>query len=456
MKPNKAARPDTTRYATNTVKGSPRHGQRYAIVDRGGQRYHRYGTTMVRVATPPVRQTGPVQRQPTTVDRGRNLSARSRGSAAVRRPARTGPAPTDPGNRLGLLSGPQFDQAVSTAGQAKYGPAIRQKESDIRGSRAQEARVGSWWDQYNAAVRWANDQNVQGLRNAQGLNSQLTDASSALDASQRAAQGNQAAYQAQLSGGTPAADVGQRAQQASMVGRAMGDQAGRTLADSERAQRYSAGKALEAGTLSKIAAQQAERNRRLAMYQDLGGLKSERGAYQSEYAGTLRDKERQFLLEQIAYGDKQSQAAAQQALASQRLGLQQSTADWRARDQRYKNSLKKQAEGERQRHNRAMENRPTRSSGGGRSGGGGSRGKSSAPFTRTQYQSIETAARVWIPQLIKARPGASADQVINRLTTGKHKGIGGLSYQQAVGALRRWRRYGRQGAPTRDPLRPLF
>lgn len=206
------------------------------------------------------------------------------------------PRANDPGAITDPLTPKRLDQETSAAVRLKYKPQETAIAGQQRVSTAEQGNITNWFQQYQDAVKAANDK------------------STAYDAGVQTAvnaQAQQAQTQAQQD---PTEANSPQAQQAAAARRTTADSYGALLAAQGSAHNtYLADK-------GRIGAGEAadqhvkEHGRSVSLAQQLAALKGEEGDFATQYKATARDSERKNALEQAAFGLDTSKAN-EQALA---------------------------------------------------------------------------------------------------------------------------------------------
>lgn len=191
---------------------------------------------------------------------------------------------------------------VNAAANLKYDPSIR-------ASGQMDRQVDQWFPAYQAQIEQARQATAQGYAGAAAYNTNATNSTSALDASQRAADDARMQAQAQQRGTTYTPS--QVAQQAAVSRRSQADQFGSTT------QALGANQNAFIADKSRIAGgDQIQRHVTESAYRR--GLQTQKGQYATTTKDALRENERKYQLERAAFGLNTQKAAvsAQQSAAA--------------------------------------------------------------------------------------------------------------------------------------------
>lgn len=199
---------------------------------------------------------------------------------------------------------------VNAAANLKYDPSIR-------ASGQMDRQVDQWFPAYQAQIEQARQATAQGYAGAAAYNTNATNSTSALDASQRAADDARMQAQAQQRGTTYTPS--QVAQQAAVSRRSQADQFGSTT------QALGANQNAFIADKSRIAGgDQIQRHVTESAYRR--GLQTQKGQYATTTKDALRENERKYQLERAAFGLNTAKAQSSTAQAAAALALKKAEA----------------------------------------------------------------------------------------------------------------------------------
>lgn len=222
----------------------------------------------------------------------------------------------DPNQLVRPLTPYLLDKETDAALRIKYGGQERELQGQIGASAAQQARIGSWYDDYKKAIAQSEQRVAQANTEALTALQTNTQRSTDADAQNRAQIAQQQAQSAATRGATtdPAAEL--RAAQAAAARRqtsdsqmalqtAQGTNARNSLIDAERI-----------ASMAKVGAHEQESARERQVRAALAALEGEKGDYALQYRAQARGNERQFGLQNEALGINKDKAARDNALAA--------------------------------------------------------------------------------------------------------------------------------------------
>lgn len=297
---------------------------------------------------------------------------------------------SDPRRVTGPLTPAKLAQEAETAGNLKYGQALRDSEQ-------MSANLPNWYDTWKSEVAKAEANTAAAWQQAAGATTAMQQSLAAGDTQRAAAADEAARKDAALRGASVDPSLAATSAQAQAARNQASSNFQALLGTQGAAQRGYLQNRLASVEPQKMAALSRESRRR-------SDLSSERGDYVSQYLADSRERERRYGLEQAAFGLDQVKAA-QDAAADR------STARQAARD--YRLALRKQIETER--HNLATERNSSKKGG----KGGKKPRKGVGSLTRGQENTIVSdvsRAQSWIKRLRNA--GVPESEIRSILETG--------------------------------------
>ena len=221
----------------------------------------------------------------------------------------------DPNELVRPLSPYLLDQETKSALNLKYGGQERQLNDQLGASAAQQARIGSWYDDYKRQIQASEQRVAQANAEAQQTLAGNAQRSTEADAANRQQIAAQQAQSAAMRGATtdPAAEL--KAAQAAA--------ARRSTSDSQMALQTSQGTNARnflidrerIAEMAKVGAHEQESSRERAVRQALQALEGEKGDYALQYRAQARQNERQNLATLEALGINKEKAERDERLA---------------------------------------------------------------------------------------------------------------------------------------------
>lgn len=204
-----------------------------------------------------------------------------------------------------------YYKPVQAAVRAKYDEPISQVKDAIAKSGVQQQRIGSYFDQYQQALKDAAARNGQeqaaAVQNVAGMAASLA----ALSGQQNQAQSQAMGADAQARGATVDPGVAKVAADANLLRNALGNTDAATLATQGVNNQKALGGQVAAVSGQKAIALQDEATRGSGIEKELRKLMEERGAYGNQIRGELQDADYKRTLEAKAFGLDQAKLDAQ-------------------------------------------------------------------------------------------------------------------------------------------------
>lgn len=204
----------------------------------------------------------------------------------------------------------------------RFDPLLRNIRAEMRASHQREQDIGNWYGQLQQTMAQGEQQSAAAAAAARaGLQKQLETAQAGSQANQAAIAGQNADF-AKLVGANPAAfapSANQAAAAASQRDLAQVALSTPIIASGANQAAFLAAQKGNAGRDS-IYQRLQESKRGRKMLQDFRSVQGEKGLAQVENLGKLREGERNYHVQQEAFGQKGKQFAAEQGLERQKLG----------------------------------------------------------------------------------------------------------------------------------------